>query len=134
MTLPTAITNLVTLVGSISGVKQATSQVPESANAFPFAIVYPGSGNLEPQNYGWGKFFHVLVVDYYANRSNLPTAIGLIPTFVEALAAKLIADPSLSGAISEMTGIRYTFQSTMYGEIETIGCKVEISVKIIESA
>lgn len=133
MTLSAAVSNLATKAGSISGIKSAPNYVPESANVFPFVAVYPGTGNLELQSAGWGKFFHTISVDFHVARTILPKAIADAIGFVEAFSKLVIDDPTLGGSVSEVTAIAYTFARMSFGEIDTIGYHLNVTTKILQT-
>ena len=130
MALRDVIDNLQAHALSLSVVNSAPTNPTETEPRFPFAISYPRTAsNLMIQSAGWGKGIHTVWTELHFNRSILPVAVAqAIPVF-EAFMRKLVGDPTLGGA-GTITDIGYTFGRLEWGEVETIGWRIEIGVKI----
>ncbi len=134
MTLAGAIGNLADKAALLSNVRGAPDYPPEAANAFPFVATYPDSGRLELVSAGWGRMFHTINMDIHVNRSNLPTAVETATPLIEELVRLIIGDPSLGGNVAEVNAIRYNFLPMSYAEVDTLGYRVGIDVKILEQS
>lgn len=130
MTILAAVLDLQDKANQLGDVREAPDYPPESANQFPFVLCYPDTGTVELQSQGWAKFFHTLVVELHCSRQSIKTAIDQILSFVENFPDKLIDDPTLSSSVSETVSIDYTFAAMRYNDIDTIGVRFRIQVKL----
>jgi hypothetical protein len=130
MSLVAAIADLQTKALSISGIKAAPDTIPESANVFPFAISYPRLGRFEFQSAGFGFAYHTIYTEIHVNRTMIGAAVTQATPFIEAFYAKLLADPKLSNSVSEVQAIRHTFGQLAWANVQTIGTRFEIDVKV----
>ena len=128
MTLAAAIADLQAKALTLSGVKDAPVNPPESANVFPFVVSYARSGNFQP-GAGWANYFHTIFTEFHVARQLLPVAIATALPYAESFGAKILADPQLSGTVQEVREVRYTFGRLSWGDIETIGFRFEVDVK-----
>jgi hypothetical protein len=131
MTINAAITNLVSKVSALPGMKQAPSVPIESAGGcFPFAIVYEYSGSLDTLSAGFANDKATIYVEIHVERALLPEAITKAMTFRDPFLKALISDPNLSGTVSVVNAVRRLFGGMEYGNTKTIGYRFEIDVKI----
>jgi hypothetical protein len=129
VSLVTAIARVQVLAGQITGIKQAPTSPPEQAAMFPFTVTYARTGTETPQSAGWSVSLHTLVCELHCQRTILPLAVAQALPLYEALAVKLLADPTLAGTVQAINQLRYTFGQLEYGGVQTIGYRVEIDIK-----
>lgn len=118
---------------TISGVKAAPDVPPESINQFPIAVTYEQSGNVvisDMYSGSWGEETGVIVSELHLTRQNLPTAVGAAMAYRNAFLNKLRAAPNLNGTVMMIERLEWQFGKLEYGEIETLGYKFEIGVKL----
>jgi len=117
---------------SLSGVKEAPIDPPESANQFPFAISYVRSGSWHVESAGLSHAFVVLVTEIHVARNILPLDIQAALPFFEPFLRKLLADQELNGTVNNIGNVDFSFGAMQYGEqgdipITTIGWQFIIS-------
>jgi hypothetical protein len=130
MSLVTAIAAVQTAAGTITGIKQAPTNPPEQSSMFPFAVCYARTGTETPQSKGWSISLHTLVCELHCQRTVLPLAVAQALPLYEALAAKILTDPTIGGTCQATNQLRYSFGQMEYGGVQTIGFRVEIDVKV----
>ena len=129
MTLVTAIAAVQTVAATLSGIKQAPTNPPESSAMFPFAVTYASSWNETPQSSNWSVSLHTLVCEIHCQRSDLSRSVAQALPLYEAFAAAILADVTLAGTVQALNALRYTFGAMEYGGVQTIGYRVEIDIK-----
>lgn len=126
----TAVTNLQTMILTIaSGIKAAPVGPPESINQFPFSLVYVKSFETLGGTYHWDEIIDTIVVEIHYSRQNLPTAYIASLACREEILEKLIADPTIGGAVDTFTDFRGAFGGLDYGGQQHIGWQMELDVK-----
>lgn len=128
MTLATAIADVQAKALTLSGIKGAPTNPPESANVFPFVVSYARTGNFKP-GAGWANYFHTIFTEFHIARQLLPVAISTALPYAESFGALILADPKLSDTVQEVREVRYTFGRLSWGDVDTIGFRFEIDVK-----
>ncbi|HUV82905.1 MAG TPA: hypothetical protein VMW53_07520 [archaeon] len=128
--LETAVTNLQTMILTIaSGIKAAPVGPPEKINQFPFSLVYIKEFTTLGGTYHCDEIIDTIAIEIHYTRQNLPTAyIAALACRVEIL-EKLIADPTLGGAVDTFTDLRGVFGYLPYGAETHIGWQMELDVK-----
>lgn len=134
MGLTTAIDNLTALVGSLTGIRQAPANAPEQATAFPFAVVYPATGNAQggPMGGIFRDATHNIIAEIHTARKYLPKDIVAIQGFYDLFIDALKADPTLTGAVKLITALDYQFGALGWGGVDTIGWRFTITVRTNE--
>lgn len=134
MGLTTAVDNLTTLAGSLTGIRQAPANAPEQATAFPFAVVYPSAGNASGGSMGgiFRNATHAIVAEIHTARKYLPKDIVAIQGFYDLFIAALQANPTLTGAVDLITNLDYQFGALGWGGVDTIGWRFTVTVRTNE--
>lgn len=128
MTLAAAIADIQSKALTLSGIKAAPVNPPESANVFPFVVSYARSGEFAP-GAGWANFHHTIYTELHVSRQILSVAIETVLPYAESFAGVILADPQLSGTVQEVRAVRYTFGRLNWNGIDTIGYRFEIDIK-----
>jgi hypothetical protein len=128
-----AIAGIQDLVLTISGIKAAPDNPPESINQFPFAVTYPGEVTADPEA-GWydGKF--TIVTEIHWTRQNLPTAVAQSIDAWNSFVLKICNDLTLGGNTLGVDEIRGKFGFLQWADQKEahIGWHFEIDVQITE--
>ena len=135
MSLVGAIQFLNSEVGDLSGIKSAPTSPPEAANAFPFSICYPASGQLEAEFAGAKKELHIIYLEIHFNRSNLPNAVSLMIPYIPLVSDILILNPTLSDNVDTIVAtseqkIIYNVLAVEYADVPTLCLQFQVNVKI----
>ena len=120
-TLQSTITYIQTELAKVSSIRAAPQYPPEQLNVFPIAVCFPRSGRFEPRSSGWSQQFHDIVVQIHVARKDLARDVAAFSGIPEAIAAALLADPTLGGNVSTFQKISYTFGELGWGGAQTIG-------------
>lgn len=133
MTLATAIARLQTIATN-AGAKYAPDHPVERPGVYPFSIAYPSIGRYTAEAYSQAKDFHTIAVEIHcAPRSVLPLAVETAIPMLDDFGHRVTADPTLNGTVDTVLfdeGISYTFGVMPWGDMEDIGFKFLIQVKI----
>lgn len=130
MSLSTVIAAIQTKAGGLSGIKEAPTNPPESANVYPFAVSYAKSGTETPQSSGWAIGLHTIICEIHIARQVLPKDIALALPFYELFRSAILSDPTIAGTVATVNALRYEFGRLEYGNKQTIGYRFEIDVKL----
>jgi hypothetical protein len=132
MALRDAITALQVKALTLSGMRGAPTDPPESINQFPFSICYDKSGSLQLESAGWALDMATIVCEIHCSRQSLPTAIAQAMSFREPFYRLLIADPTIASTVLEVRAVRYTFGYLDWGAVKDahIGYQFQIDVKL----
>lgn len=135
MTIEAAIADLQSKALALAGMKQAPAAPVEAMLQFPFSIAYERSGATRVEGPTWGHDLATIVVEFHVGRQILPKAIEQAMALRDPFLKAIIADPNLGGAISAFNNeggpaIRRQFGRLQWGDIETIGYRFEIDVKV----
>jgi len=126
----TAVTNLQTMILTIaSGIKAAPVGPPEAINQFPFSLVYIKDFETLGGTYHWDEIVDTIAIEIHYTRQNLPTAYIASLACREEILEKLIADPTIGGAVDTFTDLRGTFGLLDYAGEVHIGWQMELDVK-----
>lgn len=134
MSLSSAITQLVSVAGSLSGISRAYSDPPESISDFPAAVVYAERGTLTQVSDGLGRNLHTIRIDLYTSRQQLPEAVNSSRGWPDALHSALAADETLNGTVSAIVWpVTYQAIAAQYNNLVHYGMRFEVTVKIMEA-
>lgn len=122
-----------------AGAKEAPNDPPESNVAFPFAVCYMTTANIEVEAYAQRRDIVTLVLDYHWCRELLPLDIQAVMPFYESFPDLLINDPTLGGTVDTIrfgkdSSISVQFGGMEYAGQKTIGFRFSIPVKIRSAA
>lgn len=137
MSLQGAIDRIEYHLNLLDGIKGVPVRVPESANQFPFGVVYPESGNLQAVS-DWMKAIHVLIVEIHCERTLLGAAIEQATGYITSFPKRLLDDPTLNNQVDTIIAdggqsITYQFGRLEWGGLQTIGIRFRVPVKIQEA-
>ena len=131
MSLQTVIDEVQAICRTVSGIKGAPSYAPEQINLYPFAVAYPGDGEVEFGALGEMKALHNVIVEVHVARKDLPVDLQRVSGFVDSIPAALMDDPTLGGSCDTFQSIRYRFSQLGWGGVETIGYRFTVvNVKV----
>jgi hypothetical protein len=130
MTIEAAIANLQAKILSLSGVKSAPVKPPESAAAFPFGVSYERSGSLASHSAIFADELCTIWCELHVSRTLLGNGIAQAQALRDPFLKLLIADPTLGGNVSTLRDVRWTFGKMVWADVETIGFRFEVDVKI----
>lgn len=130
MTIQGAIADLQTTWLAISGVKSAPTDPPEMANQFPFAVTYENNGKLAQWSAVFGHELATINSELHLTRQNLPSAVSAAMGYRDSFLRAVMADPTLGGNVSTTTDISWEFARLDYGDVQTIGYRFSIGVKV----
>jgi len=139
MSLSGAVTQLQTLALTISGIKDAPVNPPESINVFPFVVAYPARGTFTGEGSGTIRGLHTIYTEVHYARTLLGAAVNSATAMVETYADKILANPTLAGTVDTILmsadgqPFTYEFGRLEWGGLETIGIRFAITVKIRRS-
>jgi hypothetical protein len=133
MTLQTAIAQLQTTLGALSGIRGAPEYVPDNTAVFPFIVAYAGPGEFragEPP--GMMKYLGSIIVDLHLARKDLPRDIEKAMTYHDAIPNAILSDTTLGGTVSTMGAVSSSGLIFLkYAETDTIGIRFTLeNVKI----
>lgn len=129
-----ALAQIRTLVNTISGLRQTPSKPPESASAYPFAIVSLSEGSWTKESSGQVKGLHTITIEIHQSRTDLPRDLEKVEPYGDLVKDKLLLDANatLNGTVDSIVAddISYTFGALGYAEVITIGWSIDVPVKI----
>lgn len=128
--LETALTNIQTMIQTIAAeIKAAPVEPPEAINQYPFSLVYIKHFETLGGSYNWDELIDTIAIEIHLSRQNLPKAyIAALPYRLQ-IHEKLIADPTIGGAVETFTDFRGDFGYMEYAEVPDIGWQMELDVK-----
>jgi hypothetical protein len=136
-TLDAAAIAMMALVRAIPTIKSAPDYPPEKPGAFPFAVVYPGRGRVDTEVTGAYRNLATLILEVHITRKNLPLSVETVFPMLDRL-ANVLCDPdnvTLSGTVSLIEtgigspGIPWVFGELNWAEVETVGYRLDVTVK-----
>jgi len=126
----TLVTNLQAMIkGLAAGVKEAPVSPPEAMNQFPFSLVYVSSFETLGGSSGWDEIIDTITIEIHLARQNLPVNYKAALPYRVQLLKKLIADPTIGGAVDTYTDFRGDFGYLEYAEETHIGWRMQLTVK-----
>lgn len=129
MGLAEVITAVQSKMANIPGIKSAPVWAKESMPVMPFSICYPRSGHLEPYS-GWGYGLHTLCVEIHCNRADIAQDLSLSIPFVDLVFQAFTDDPTILNSVQTVVDLRYTYGRLTWANVETIGYRFELTVKL----
>jgi len=130
--LITAIAQVQMTIGTITGIKAAPANPPDAPSGqWPLSIGFPKDGRYSGG--GSAPIFghHTVVVQIHYPRADLARAYAAVAPYVDFVAGALLADPTLSGTVTTISGeITYTFGAMVWAGVDTIGWEFGVPIKI----
>lgn len=122
--------------GADLDIRDVPDRVPDNATVFPFVVVWLAGGSYQDKMQGTRTGLHRIYVDLIVDRKDLGRSLERITQLVEQIPALLMNDPALKdyegvAQIDTINGITYEFRSLIYGDVETIGYRFTINIKIM---
>ena len=133
MSLEGAIDQLQAIARGLAGIKSAPDDPPEQASAFPFAVTYPSSGDWDGSSSGeiLTRESHALTCEIHLGRSaSLPSAIAQAIPYHDLFLAAIRADSNLNDEVEVIETGGYTFGPMQWANIDTIGYRFTVNVRI----
>lgn len=115
------------------GARGAPVAPPEAISQFPFSTCYAAEGSISSNDASFKTGLHTFLCEIHFSRQSLPAAITAATPYIETMAARLLADPTLGGTVSTIVGsITYTFGYLDWGGVAEvhIGPQFRITVKM----
>lgn len=135
MSLVAACTNLRTVMGGLSGITRVYESAPDSINQFPALLVYPYTGEIHILSNGVDKSLHTLAMDIVQGAQSLTDNVLLAETWPDGVRALLVANPTLSGAVTTVVSpVQYQARAMRYGNNVYFGVRFLIQVKVTSSS
>lgn len=108
------------VVRAVSGIRQTHDYAPDNPNAFPVAIVYPGSGNFGNYAIGVQRGLHDITIDVLEpmQMQSLPRFMAAFTPFVDSIPAALLAQMAATG--TRFGGTLETFDRVDYSFLPRI--------------
>jgi hypothetical protein len=130
--IESAVSAVVTLVRTVTGVMQVPVNPPDTVNVATFAVVYAQSGTIDNGVIGTKKALHNIAVDILTTRTDLARDMARIKPFIDLFATALLADPTFAGTVQTYENITYELVTTDYASVPMIGYKFLLNnVKIL---
>lgn len=135
MTLSAAITQLQALALTCTGVKYAPTSPPDNIEVFPFAVAYPQNGTVRVESFNQRRGLHTIIVEFHVSRVILKTAVAAALAYIEEYSDKLVGDVKLADSVDtilfgEDGGVTYEFGRLAWADVDTIGVRFHVPVKI----
>lgn len=135
MSLENAVSYLLEKVGEITAIKVAHDYPPEASNAFPFAVAYPASGEVNIEFADEYRGLHTINLEIHFNRSNLPKATETLTPVVKSIYEAIIDDITLGGYVdtvvaTESQKLQYTTIAGEYGDIPVLILQFGVVIKL----
>ncbi len=130
--LQSAIEDLQSTIGAITGVKAAPDNPPDvPSGQWPFSIAFPRTGEFQGGGNAQVVGLHTIVVQLHYHRQDLSRSYETIIPYLETVIEAILADVTLGGTVTTIRdSITYTFGAMTYAGIDTIGWQFEVPVKI----
>lgn len=129
MALVTALTQIQTVLGALSGVRSAPATPPEAINATPIILVYPAFGRFTWDTPEGKRGLHNVGIDVLTEATDIARARTLLNPFVESIPNALfkgVRDNAFT-AFSAFGQIEYEFVSVKYAEIDYLGYRFVVT-------
>jgi len=141
MGLLAAIQRVQTLVGAISGIKQAPDYPSNKIEQFPMIIAYPGPGTWDVPFNGLARNLGQIIIDLHAGPQDkgIREAVQTMLDYFEEVPKAILDDWNLGGNVEtlvtgEESALSYDGLMTMkYGSIPTYGLRWRLRYKREES-
>lgn len=120
------------VVGALAGIREAPDYPPEQINAPLQAVCYAANGTFREASLAAPGCYEVKPQTYvlllYLPLKDLPRDMERLLPYVDSIPVALLATKTLSGAVTAINDIRYTFVSGEWGGILMRGYRFEIDV------
>ena len=123
-------TALALLEATITGVSVAHTLTPEKLNDFPCFINMPSRGSTTFGPAGEYESHDTIIAELHVARGLLPEAESAARPFKNRFEILLLADVTISGTVSTITGLRSSYGSLTFGDETHLGWRFEIDIKM----
>ncbi len=137
MSIVTALSAIRATVAAVSGIRQTPTNPTETANVWPFAIVYALDGNASAFPIGTSTHLLNIAVEVFTARKDLARDFDVINPFLDSIPAALLAEVTGTGSqfesnITTFDTINYELLEKDYAGVAVIGYRFTLTnVKII---
>lgn len=114
--LDSALIQIAAVVRTVAGIRQTHDYPPDNPNAYPLAVIYPGSGNFDNYALGTRRGLHAVTIDILEPQQLRPLAtfMASFTPFVDTVPAALLAEIAdtgdrFSGTIETFERVEYSF-------------------------
>jgi hypothetical protein len=125
-TLQDAIEQVQIIAAAVTGVVAAPKLPPEQINQFPFAVAFPGDGEMNIEMGSLMDGVHNIVLEIHVARKDLPRDVDKAGVFIDSIPKALWSKPTLNGRIRWFTKISYKFGPLGWGGVDTLGIRFTI--------
>lgn len=116
MTIQAACLQIASVIRTVPGIRQVHDYAPDNPNAFPAAIIYPGSGAFQNYTIGNQRSLSDITIDVLEpmQQQQLARFMDTFTAFVDTIPAALLAQMAGSGSrfgntLETFERIDYTF-------------------------
>ena len=127
MALKDAIDEIIDELQTITDIKRVPDEPPESANQFPFAVVYPLTGDYKFGPPPLMRALHNINIELHVARRDLPRDYLSVMEIIDVIPKELWNKLRVSGFTyldtfgGEDSGITYQFGPLSWGGVDTLG-------------
>ena len=124
--LESAVSAIVAVLQSVSGLKQVPINPPETISVDTFAVVYPERGECDVAPIGTREFLHTIAIDVLTRRTDLARNIAALKPLIDTIANALMSEVTYDGDIFSDTietfgKLTYSWVATDYGGTPVVG-------------
>lgn len=134
-TLQSALEEIMRIVAGVPGIQKAPALPPESLGVFPYAVGYPGSGELDNAPPDVMTGLHDVVLEVHVARKDLPADAARVLPYADAVPAALylaLRDGHFR-SLQTFRTITYQFGGMAYNGIQTLGYRFTLQGVKIQS-
>ena len=135
MALKDAIDEIIDELQTISGIRRVPEEPPENNSAFPFAVVYPGSGVYQFGPPPLMRALHEINIELHVARKDLPRDYLKVMDLIDTVPSELWNLLRTSGFSNLETfgNINYLFGPLSWGTVDTLGVTYTMTEVKIQS-
>jgi len=119
---------------TVTGIQQAPTIPNDNAANTTWCIAYPESGEFSTVAADDGRDFHNVRIEILTYRNDLFQAMRRLSGLPEALAHKIMGDPTMGGTVSTYDTITYQFAASEWAGVPVVGYILTVTrIKLITS-
>lgn len=128
--ITTAVANIQTIVAALSGMRQAPSQPPDSAGAFPFGVSYIGAVDVTQASLTLRTHIFTIITEIHVARKDLPRDVAKLDPYPTAFPDAVWTTPTLTGAVDTVLSVVGQLIPSAWGGVDTLCWQFNTRVKI----